>query len=286
MTQLILGTAQFGSAYGVTNARGRLDDEAVTSVLRLGRARGVDTFDTAADYGDSQERLGRLAPEGGRYVTKFSLPLPGESVGPADLFGDSMVALRVDRLSGVMFHKVADLDDPRSASAVDILVQARSAGTIERAGVSIYDHADLELALRRFPTLDLLQFPGNMLDRRLLDSPRIAGLRDSGVELHVRSAFLQGILLAPVASLSTFFAPLAPVLVGLEQFAARNHTTVLGLVLRYLRDHPVVDRVVVGATTHEEFEQIANEWDADEAIAPAWQCPLDQALLDPRHWPR
>jgi aryl-alcohol dehydrogenase-like predicted oxidoreductase len=285
VTRLILGTAQFGGAYGATNVLGRLDEFTVSAVLARAQEAGVTLFDTAADYGDSQERLGRLAPAGSRYVTKFSLPELGV-VDEAALYRTSMKVLGVDRLAGVMFHRVSDLADPRHVQAIDMLRSARAGGEVERIGVSIYDAADLELALSVFPDLDLLQFPGNVLDGRLLGDPRIAALRVGGAELHVRSAFLQGILLAPPAELSPFFRPLVPALEALGRRAADNGTTVLGLVLRYLREHSVVDGVVVGATTPVELGAILAEWNSSSAVAEPIGDAVPAELLDPRFWPR
>jgi aryl-alcohol dehydrogenase-like predicted oxidoreductase len=285
MTQLILGTAQLGSAYGVTNTRGRLADDEVRSLLELARAAGVVTFDTAADYGDSQQRLGAFAPSGGRYVTKFSLPAVTEPDADS-LYGRSMADLRVSSLAGLMFHKMSDLDDSRAARTIELMREARDRGAVERIGVSIYDDTDLAKAVQTFRDLTLMQFPGNILDGHLLDSPVMQELHASGVELHVRSAFLQGILLADPSTLSPFFAPLAPALVHLAKVASHTGTTVLGLALRYLRDHPLVDGVVVGATTPAELEAILAEWQLPQSGIESNDLGVPRSLLDPRLWPR
>lgn len=285
MSRLVLGTAQFGSAYGITNSVGRLSDAAVAELISVARASEVDTFDTAADYGDSQDRLGALAPQGNRYITKFSLPAEGP-VDAQALFAASADVLGVGVLAGVMFHKVPDLSGPRAADAIAVLRAGRDAGAIERIGVSIYDADDLDLAIRVFPDLTLLQVPGNLLDRRLLDDPRIAALREAGVEIHVRSAFLQGILLSDPASLPAFFAPLTPILRDLHARAADEGTTVLGLALRYLRDHELVDGVVVGATTPGELGGILHAWAEPGTLDVALPTGLPTEVLDPRKWPR
>jgi len=285
MTELILGTAQFGSAYGVTNSLGRLDDAAVGAILTEAREGGIRTFDTAADYGDSQERLGRLAPPGNRYITKFSLPA-GPEPTEDNIYRESMAALHVDHLAGLMLHRVADLTDPRFSAALDVLLSARSLGHVARIGVSIYDEDDLELALDRFPELDILQFPGNIVDRRLLDHPVLARLHAEGVELHVRSAFLQGILLADADTLGTFFEPIRRLVDRLALSATRAGITRAGLALAFLRDHPVVDAVVVGATTAGELAAILSGWQEDAEGAVEFIEIVSRELVDPRRWPR
>lgn len=285
MTRLILGTAQFGSAYGITNAVGRLSDEAVSELVAFARGGGIDTFDTAADYGDSQARLGAVAQPGDRYITKFSLPAEG-AVDAGSLFGDSASILGVQRLAGVMFHKIPDLRDARAADAVAVLRDARSSGRVARVGVSIYDADDLELALAVFPDLDLVQLPGNLLDRRLLDDPRVSALRDSGAEIHVRSAFLQGILLADRASLPQAFEPFGPVLAELDRVAAERGTSRIALALAALRDGGGVDGVVVGATTPAELGGILQGWSSTASRGGVDLPAVPVELLDPRTWPR
>lgn len=292
MTRLVLGTAQFGSGYGITNDRRRIDDATVTAILRTALDRGIDTFDTAAEYDDSQDRLGALLdrPSPARFITKFTLP---EADADADanaevtalaMYGASMQRLAVDRLAGLLFHRISDLRDARSGAALDLLREARSAGVIERVGVSIYDRDDLDLVLETFPDLDLLQIPGNVVDRRLLDDTDVAELHDAGVEIHVRSAFLQGLLLAQPQTLDERFAALVPVIERLRGAAADAGSDTVTLLLGALREHPVVDAVLVGATSAAEVTAIADAWAAPSVQAFDAGEPLPVSVLDPRRW--
>jgi aryl-alcohol dehydrogenase-like predicted oxidoreductase len=287
LSKLILGTAQFGAGYGITNTAGRIDDSMMAMVVSTAASSGIETFDTAADYGDSQTRLGLQPGSSDRhYVTKFSL---GDDAGvqPSDevIFARSANALGVAVLDGVLFHRISDLSDDRFPAALAALRAARADGRIRRIGVSVYDSADLELALRRFPDLDLLQIPGSVVDRRLVDDPTVARLRSDGTEIHVRSAFLQGLLLSSPKSLPEFFSPLRGTLEGLARLAAEQETTVLGLAIRFLRDHQVVDGVIVGATSVREVSAIAKEWDDNSGPRLDMSFIVPPAILDPRGWP-
>lgn len=287
MARLILGTAQFGAGYGITNSIGRIDDRSITGIVAAAQAAGIDTFDTAADYGDSQSRLGVLPFSADqRYVTKFSLPDDLDVAATAEvLFARSARVLGVGVLDGVLFHRVADLTDPRCAEAVDVLLAARSAGAVRRVGVSVYDVVDLELALSKFPGLDLVQIPGSIVDRRLLDSPIVSELKRNGVEIHVRSAFIQGLLLAEPESLPDYFAPLIPVLREVSRLAYERDTSVVGLAIGFLREHPLVHGVVVGATSIGELTATTVAWKAAGGPLPEIDVSVPEAILDPRNWP-
>lgn len=289
MTELILGTAQFGAGYGITNQVGRIDNDAMGAILAVAREAEITLFDTAPGYGDAQERMGGLSALGDhrRYVSKFGLPTEREIVaGGAELFGSTLTDLRVSELYGLLFHRVSDLRDPRASDAWEQMRSARTVGIVARIGASIYDVEDLEIVAERFPDLDLIQVPGNILDRRLLDYPLLKTLHDKGVEVHVRSAYLQGLLLALPEEIPDYFDALRPFVARLRELAHERQTSEMGLALAFLKNNPIVDAVLVGATTATELSSTVAAWQSatDEDISLEGPEPRTE-LLDPRLWP-
>lgn len=287
MSRLALGTAQFGPNYGITNESGELSDEAVVGMLRVAQEAGVSLFDTAADYGASQHRLGKFARTGGgqSYITKFSLPVDGIEPTAENIYLASMAQLCVENLHGLLFHKLSDLKDERCGKAIEVLREARSNGVVTRIGVSVYGEEGLVDALEAFPDLDILQLPANVLDFRLLESQAVSRLRDRGTEIHVRSVFLQGLLLATPDALPDYFEGLRPALQSLHQQAVEQNISVLALTLGIMRHHPSIDAVIVGATSVPELESITQSW-LSATIRPRLNVLSAPAeLLDPRNWP-
>jgi aryl-alcohol dehydrogenase-like predicted oxidoreductase len=285
VTELALGTAQFGSGYGVTNVHGRLSDDEVEAILRLAQRRGVTLLDTAAGYQDAEVRLGGagLAAQT-RVVTKFSLPEEDRTPTAEGLFADSIGRIGVEQLHGVLAHRMDDLSDPRFDRALSLLREARDAGRIARLGVSVYDRDDLDRALQVMPDLSIVQLPASVVDRRLSDDPLVASLRADGVEIHVRSAFLQGLLLTPRESIADRFRAIEPAIGALDDLAEQQAVTRMRLVLAHLQSHPAIDAVVVGATSARELEQIIDAWDGAE-VAPIEGLPVVPSdILDPRRW--
>ena len=70
--RLVLGTAQFGLDYGVSNTGGRTPFAEVLSILAFAAANSVDTLDTAAAYGDAEDVLARAGvhDRGFRIISK------------------------------------------------------------------------------------------------------------------------------------------------------------------------------------------------------------------------
>jgi aryl-alcohol dehydrogenase-like predicted oxidoreductase len=196
-----------------------------------------------------------------------------------------MAQLRVAHLEGVLFHKLSDLSDDRTAEAVEILREGRQAGLLSRIGVSVYNEIDLAHALEVIPDLSLVQLPANVFDRRLLDSALLTELVRNGLHVHVRSAFLQGLVFANPNELPDFFAPLAPSLTAVRDEATARGVSVQSVALSALKFHPNVSAVVVGAQSASEMEEIVRAWrDATELPLLSLDA-IPEPVLDPRQWP-
>ena len=60
--QLVLGTAQLGLNYGITNSDGKPKLEQSLEIITYALDNGINVFDTARAYGDSEHIIG-LAKE-------------------------------------------------------------------------------------------------------------------------------------------------------------------------------------------------------------------------------
>ena len=67
-------------------------------------------------------------------------------------------------------------------------------GVISKIGISIYSPSQLDLILPKF-SIDIVQAPFNIVDRRILNSGWLEKLSKKNIETHIRSVFLQGLLL-------------------------------------------------------------------------------------------
>jgi aryl-alcohol dehydrogenase-like predicted oxidoreductase len=291
--KLGLGTVQFGLAYGVTNERGQVPAAEVRAIVAAALAAGIDLFDTAAAYGDSESVLGQALETHAdvRIVSKLP-PLAADRIGAAEIeqcraaLQRSLAQLQRPSIYGLLLHRPDDLRKPGAERLVAFLEELRSAGTVARIGISAYDRAQIELALDRFP-LDAVQVPVNLLDQRLLQDGTLARLRHRNVEVHARSAFLQGALLAEPSSLPAHFAPHRDRLAAVGMAAERAGLTRLALCLRFVLDQPVIDRVIVGVTGLAELQQIlaaaTNTTPLPEGLAAL--ASDDPHLVNPALWP-
>jgi len=293
LRKLGLGTAQFGLAYGVTNERGQVPPAEVGAIVAAALAAGIDLFDTAAAYGESESVLGHAlgSRDDLRIVSKLP-PLSSERISEAEVeqcravLRRSLTSLRRSSIYGLLLHRPDDLRKPGAGRLVALLEELKRAGTVVKIGVSAYDRAQIDLALDRFP-LDAVQVPVSLLDQRLLQDGTLDRLKRRDVEVHARSAFLQGALLAEPSRLPDHFAPHRDCLRAVGVAADRAGLSRLALCLRFVLDQHAIDRVIVGVTGVAELRQILAAA-VDATPLPSGLETLasdDPRLVNPALWP-
>jgi len=195
--KLAIGTAQFGLSYGVANQNGQVDLEAGRKIIRMAAAKGIDTIDTAIAYGESEQRLGEIGVGDFKIITKLPA-IPAECVDISAWVSQNLTAslkrMNLSKLDGVLLHQPSQLLEKRGQEIYDALLQVQSAGLVNKIGVSIYEPKELADLMSRF-SIDIVQAPFSILDQRLRTSGWLDKLAQLNVELHVRSIFLQGLLL-------------------------------------------------------------------------------------------
>lgn len=286
MKKLALGTVQFGLAYGVANTSGCLTTQEAARVVQAAKLSGIDTLDTAIAYGRSEETLGQLGIGGWKVVTKLPAIPPGSNdvAGwvEAEVCG-SLGRLRIDRLHGLLLHRPGDLFGAAGPAYLSALDALKDSGLVDKVGVSIYapDELDSLFALRRF---DMVQAPISILDQRMIRSGWTRRLAAVGVELHSRSAFLQGLLLMPETARPKQFSRWSSTWQAWASWLGETGLTPLQACLAYALSVEGVDRVIVGVDGVAHLEEILRESTAQLPSLPAWPEPVDPILLNPSLW--
>lgn len=285
--RLALGTAQFGLDYGITNRRGRVGEGEVRQILGCAQTSGIRTIDTAIAYGESEVVVGRairqLAPAPFEVVTKLPADITHDAVEAA--IRQSIARLNVQRLYGCLIHDVATLErDPLVMSALE---RTRRHGLVDHIGFSLYYPA--ELVRIAHTSYDIVQLPYSVVDRRF--EPHLSTLRARGILIHVRSVFLQGLLLMDPEAVDSRFSAIDPSVRALRDIAETHGIPRSGLLLGFALANDTVDRVVMGVDGLASFE--ANVAAIDAVVSRA--LPLaalnglalsNETLLVPSQWHR
>ena len=285
-SRLVLGTAQFGLAYGVANRDGAIGSAAAAEIIGLASTAGIDTLDTAVAYGNSESRLGEIGIRGWKAISK----IPAVPVDTVDVFAwvtgcvdRSLRALRVESLYGLLLHQPSQLSGPRGESLYRALLRTREDGKVGKIGVSIYSPEELDIHCARYQ-FDLVQAPMNVLDRRIRVSGWLAKLHDSGVEIHIRCVFLQGLLLLDRSHMPSQFSRWDSLWQRWHAWLEGSAVTPLQACLGFGLAQPDIDGVVVGVDSPSHMREILENARGMSEPPPVDLQSDDIDLIDPSRW--
>lgn len=284
-SRLALGTVQFGMHYGVARQSERLSQVSAGEILRIASRAGVDTLDTAVAYGDSEKVLGSLGIQDWKVVSKLpAIPLGCKDVRRwvEDEVQNSLCRLRIKNLYAILLHRPAELLGKNGEELLRALCKVKNSGQAMHIGVSVYEPDELEKLFSVYD-FDIVQAPLSILDRRLIDEGWADWLKAKSVQVHVRSIFLQGLLLMSGRARPSQFLPWSPVWRAWEDWLGTRGISATAACVRYVLSLSQVDKAVVGVDSVEQFEQILSALDGPLVDLPAWP-QLDKRLLNPSRW--
>jgi aryl-alcohol dehydrogenase-like predicted oxidoreductase len=254
--KLALGTVQFGLNYGITNTRGKVAITEVMDILTFAKNIGITTLDTAAAYGESEVVLGELgASESFDIVTKIPQLTSGVTI--ENIVTQSCKNLHCKKITALLFHHADDLISPQGQYYYQQAQALKNQGTIEKLGVSVYRPEQISLLCQQF-NFDIIQLPLNWLDQRFLRDDLQATL--SNIEIHARSIFLQGILLAEFNELPAYFLPYKRQIDNFNLYCKNLGCQPLTLALAIIHQQNIVDKAVIGCCSVNQLTQIAEHY--------------------------
>lgn len=286
--KLALGTAQFGMPYGIVNKSGRVAQEEVKAILQVARLNGIDTLDTAIGYGESENALGTAGVRAFKVVTKLSA-VPDQCADVANWITDqvdnSLRRLGLNAVYGLLLHRPTQLTEAGGRDLYDALIAMKNAGKTLKIGISIYQPAELDVLINQQGFhFDMVQAPINVFDRRMISSGWLRRLKDAGVEVHARSAFLQGLLLTPLELIPEKFANWNTLWREWHEWLARNNIGALEACLQFLQNHTEIDRVIVGVDSLEQLSQIIGASTCGNVSGIPSVFTNDDNLINPSRW--
>jgi aryl-alcohol dehydrogenase-like predicted oxidoreductase len=284
--RLGIGTVQFGLEYGIANTSGQVPAIEAAKILDFARSNGTKTLDTAIGYGSSEATLGQIGVNHFDVVTKIP-PYPDNIKNPQSWIQTqiegSLHRLQLSSLHAVMFHRASDLLLPDGNKLHQALIDMREAGKIRKIGVSIYSPEDLDALWERY-AFDIVQAPFNLIDRRLYNSGWLSRLKDQDVEIHTRSAFLQGLLLMPLEEIPAIFNRWSDVFAKWHHWLSDHNLSAIAACLNYPLSLSEIDRVIVGTDSLAQWQANTNavqSYHHDQF--PDINCD-DSLLINPALW--
>ncbi|MCE7063197.1 aldo/keto reductase [Dyadobacter sp. CY343] len=203
VSEIAFGGVEIGMPYGigVAGREDMLSEKDAVHLLHAAQEQGINFFDTARLYGESEAIMGKafehrrseivLATKCAHF-RKGGKMLPDSETKPFILnsLQQSLEMLRTDYLDVFMLHQ-ADAEILQNEVIAEVFSDLKQKNIIKATGASTYSTEETRLAIDS-GNWDMIQLPFNLMDQRQGEFFKIAS--ENGVGLVIRSVLMKGLL--------------------------------------------------------------------------------------------
>ena len=284
MNRIVLGGAQLGLPYGILNGGETLSREEVARILNTAVDHGIDSIDTAIAYGQSESIIGETSQNRFNIISKLP-PLPVDVSNVSEWVHSqvqgSLSRLKCTSLDALLLHRPQDLTGAQGAELYAAIGSLMAEKMIHRFGVSIYSPDDLEGIIDTFE-IHVVQAPLNVFDRRILGvTDQLSALN---IEVHVRSVFLQGVLIASPKDRPHRFEPWSEHFALFDEWVRSSGVSAMACCLGFALQQPGIAKLVIGTTSAESLDEMMNSIPNSVLEVPTHLQSSVEQLIDPRFW--
>lgn len=266
VSMITLGTVALGKNYGISNDSGKPSTGESEAVLLAAMQAGINTIDTANDYGTAEQLIGDFLEnhkprKQAVAVSKFKISsknLNNERLAREEAYQSvlsSLKLLRLERLPVCLYHKEIDVPVERLMEILPpIFASMQNDGLINTAGVSVY-HPDELKVFSKSDIFRAFQVPMNVFDHRLIHAGVLLNLFKEEKIVFIRSIFLQGLFFMPPSKLTGNLLPAVKYLGGLKNIADSEGISIAQLAFSFVRDTVGVTSLVFGAINAHQVKE-------------------------------
>ena len=292
LSAFALGTVQLGLTYGLGEHAEKPTEEAAFAILDKAVDLGVNTLDTANNYGESEAVIGRWLTK--RRAEGKKLPYIVTKVGPLnhgsyDILRDDvmyqlegcMKRLCIDKLDIFMLHDYEDYAEDRDAMQ-KIFAEIKPQGLYDYSAISAYSRHDYSVIAES--GFDATQIPINVFDWGQIETGGMQKLADSGMMIFTRSVFLQGLVFHTPEDLDPRMEFCFPYLRRFIELYKEFELSPAALALSFVLSLPGVTQAVMGCDTADQVESNCKLFDQTVTLTQDQLDNLHDAFhgIDPR----
>lgn len=265
-----IGTVQLGSKYGISNlnSSSTISKNDFYKILNLSLKKNIKIIDTAQSYGNSEKLIGTILLKK-KFRNQFNIITKlGDLrfIKSKNIYGEiyekvnfSLNNLKVKKIYGLLLHDIKDLKSKKRDIIFKSLLKLKREGLVKKIGFSCYNHNDLTHFLSKY-NFDIIQFPFNIIDQRLLEAKILNNLKRKKVEIHIRSIFLQGLLLLPPEKIPYNFLKNHNSLKKWHNFLRTNKIDPISACLNFILKNNFYKNVIIGFNEYFQFKDVINKY--------------------------
>lgn len=279
--KFMIGTAQWGSAYGTYNKSGQCNIDEIRKIMCFMRNNQITDIDTSMLYGNAHSTIRNLSCENMKIFTKIKID--DYFIDNASQTNFLAYSLKIDNAYGLSIHNADIIDDGNFDLAIDYLHLIKQQYKLKKLGISIYEVEQL-VKLYQVWTPDIIQIPLNFFNNSFLTSGALEFIHKQGTKIHVRSLFCQGLLLQDLDDALIFNQTHKNIFTAYSNWCKATGLTQLEACLSLMKSLPLVDKFVLGFDSSEQLINVADIYNRVKPLEeiPTFDAPIE--LYDPRYW--
>ncbi len=253
----ILGTANLWAKYGLKSKF--INNKRSISLLKYSQKNNIKTLDISSSYPSFKNIIKEIN------LKKFKISF---KVSSADLkksnfynnfesfFFNLLNKLNISKIEYFLFHNAKDILSDKNKKILKRLKILKKNKKIRYLGVSVYSNNDLLKILKKNIKIDIVQVPFSVLDQRINQKKLLNFIKLKNIKIHVRSIFLQGILVDKKIIPKKFkeFKELS----NWHNFLKKNKLNSLTEIINFLSNFRFINKIVIGVKNEDQLKQILN----------------------------
>ena len=285
--KLAIGTAQFGLDYGVNNGK-KIAFKEVEKILSTALNNDIITLDTAYNYGECHKILGQAGVINNKIITKLpEIKLSKDIKTEKFIYNavlESLKDLKLNKINGLLLHNPSQLNSNIGKEIYNTLCKLKSESLIDKIGISIYNPNELEEYVSKY-NFDIIQSPLNIIDQRLINSGWLKKLKEMNIEVHVRSIFLQGLLLISKGNRPFKFSKWNKFWNEWDSQMVKVNNSALEVCLQFIYSIKEIDNILIGIDSYDQFLEIINiKYNSKFKFPELSEIENSENLINPSLW--
>mgnify|MGYP001248173875 FL=1 len=255
LKKIAVGCANFGNTYGLDSIKIKKNE--LIKIFDFCNENKINFFDTADVYKNSYSELKK---------NKFNIKVDTKVFLDDDWKNYEHCKkhlLKIKESLGFKYIDTLYIHNPKflinnsSKKLLSSLSRLKKEGLFKKTGISIYTYDTLYRDLKKFK-FDVVQCPFNVFDQRLVNQGHLNKLKKMNIKVHVRSIFLQGILLNENLKEKKKLRQFSKQLNHYFDYIKSKNINPLDYCLNYVINVKKIDKYIFGINSKKHLMEIKN----------------------------
>lgn len=277
--KIIIGSANFTQKYGANPTKVKTNE--IKKIFKLAKKNNIFEIDSAEAYLKDKKIFQNID-----YKFSFSSKILPDARWISEEFcrkklDEHFKYFNTNKVRVIFFHDTKILFSKNGKKIFKNLNHLKKIKLFDKIGLSIYDTNALSYIISNYD-LDVIQCAYNILDKRIITTGWFDKLKKLGFEIHVRSIFLQGLLVNRKIHKKKYFEKWQKKISQWFLLLKKNKISPIDYCLSDVMTHDF-DKIIIGINNLNNLKEILNfqKINLDKDLNLKIN---DLKLIDPRKW--